>query len=47
MREEYEFIWLYNSTAAWGMQTRVKNFDQTVKTPFGGFHWRAEAWESR
>ena len=45
MREEYQFIWLYNSTANWGMQTRVKNFDQTVKTPFGGFHWRAEAWD--
>ncbi len=45
MREEYEFIWLYNTTASWGMQTRVKNFDQTVKAPFGGFHWRAEAWD--
>jgi peptide/nickel transport system substrate-binding protein len=45
MREEYAFIWLYNSTASWGMQSRVKNFDQTVKTPFGGFHWRAEAWD--
>jgi len=45
MREEYQFIWLYNSTASWGMQTKVKNFDQTVKTPFGGFHWRAEAWD--
>jgi peptide/nickel transport system substrate-binding protein len=45
MREEYQFVWLYNTTASWGMQTRVKNFDQTVKTPFGGFHWRAEAWD--
>jgi len=45
MRDEYEFIWLYNTTASWGLQTKVKNFDQTVKTPFGGFHWRAEAWD--
>jgi ABC-type transport system substrate-binding protein len=45
MRDEYQFIWLYNSTASWGLQTKVKNFDQTVKTPFGGFHWRAETWD--
>jgi peptide/nickel transport system substrate-binding protein len=45
LREEYGWIWLYNSTASWGIQSRVKNFDQTVKAPFGGFHWRAEEWD--
>ncbi len=45
LREDYAWIWLYNSTATWGVQTRVKNFDRTVKAPFGGFHWRAEEWD--
>ena len=46
LRDEYALIWLYNSTACVGHADRaVKNFDQTVKTPFGGFHWRAEAWD--
>ena len=34
-----------NTTASWGLQTRVKNFDRTLKAPFGGFHWRAEEWD--
>lgn len=45
LREEYAWIWLYNSTLSFGVQTRVKNFDKTLRAPFGGFHWRAEDWE--
>jgi peptide/nickel transport system substrate-binding protein len=43
--EDYVWVWLYDSTAAWGVNTRVKNFDKTVKAPFGGFHWRSEEWD--
>ena len=43
--DDYMCIWLYDSTAAWGALTRVKNFDKTVKAPFGGFHWHAEEWD--
>jgi peptide/nickel transport system substrate-binding protein len=43
--DDYMCIWLYDSTAAWGLQTRVLNFDKTVHAPFGGFHWRAEDWD--
>jgi peptide/nickel transport system substrate-binding protein len=43
--DDYAQIWLYNTTSSWGLQTRVKNFDRTVKAPFGGFHWRAEEWD--
>jgi peptide/nickel transport system substrate-binding protein len=45
IHDDYICIWLYDSTAAWGVLTRVKNFDQTVKAPFGGFHWGAEQWD--
>jgi len=43
--DDYMCIWLYDSTAAWGMLTRVQNFDKTVMAPFGGFHWHAEDWD--
>jgi peptide/nickel transport system substrate-binding protein len=43
--DDYMCIWLYDSTAAWGLQTRVQNFENTVRAPFGGFHWRAEDWD--
>lgn len=43
--EEYQSIWLYNTSASWGMLTRVKNFDRTLNAKFGGFHWRAEEWD--
>jgi peptide/nickel transport system substrate-binding protein len=43
--DDYMCIWLYDSTAAWGLLTRVQNFDKTVQAPFGGFHWRAEDWD--
>jgi peptide/nickel transport system substrate-binding protein len=43
--DDYMSVWLYDSTAAWGALTRVKNFENTVRAPFGGFHWRAEDWD--
>ncbi len=43
--DDYGWIWLYNTSLSWGIQTRVKNFDRTLKVPFGGFHWRAEEWD--
>jgi peptide/nickel transport system substrate-binding protein len=43
--DDYMCIWLYDSTAAWGLLSRVQNFDKTVQAPFGGFHWRAEDWD--
>jgi peptide/nickel transport system substrate-binding protein len=45
VHDDYMCIWLYDSTAAWGVLSRVKNFENTVKAPFGGFHWRAEEWD--
>jgi ABC-type transport system substrate-binding protein len=45
IHDDYICIWLYDSTAAWGVLTRVMNFEQTVRTPFGGFHWGAENWD--
>ena len=45
VHDDYIWIWLYDSTAAWGALTRVKNFEPTVRAPFGGFHWRAEDWD--
>ncbi len=43
--DDYMCIWLYDSTAAWGTLTRVLNFENTVRAPFGGFFWRAEDWD--
>ena len=43
--EEYQSIWLYDTSASWGVLTRVKNFDRTLNAKFGGFHWRAEEWD--
>jgi peptide/nickel transport system substrate-binding protein len=43
--DDYMCVWLYDSTAAWGVLARVQNFDKTVMAPFGGFHWRAEDWD--
>jgi peptide/nickel transport system substrate-binding protein len=45
VHDDYIWIWLYDSTAAWGAQTRVQNFERTVRAPFGGFHWHAEEWD--
>jgi len=45
VHDDYTMIWLYDSAAAWGALTRVKNFENTVRAPFGGFHWRAEDWD--
>ena len=45
VHDDYICIWLYDSTAAWGVLSRVKNFENTVRAPFGGFHWRAEEWD--
>ncbi|HEV7664912.1 MAG TPA: ABC transporter substrate-binding protein, partial [Chloroflexota bacterium] len=45
VHDDYHQIFLYDSTAAWGVLSRVKNFEPTVRAPFGGFHWRAEAWD--
>ena len=45
VHDDYICIWLYDSTATWGVLSRVKNFENTVRAPFGGFHWRAEEWD--
>jgi peptide/nickel transport system substrate-binding protein len=45
VHDDYICIWLYDSTAVWGVLSRVKNFENTVRAPFGGFHWRAEEWD--
>ena len=34
-----------NDLESFKKYSRVKNFENTVRAPFGGFHWRAEEWD--